>query len=247
MLKFECAQKCAHKYSLNGDVFMSTKGLQKKGIERRNKMIHAAVVLFLENGYEKTTTARIAKAAGFSATSFFAAFSTKEELLLTLVKFMFSGQFLGAEQLSAFSDDPLVLYGIETGIQLNITEISEALREIYVAAYSLPTTSDYIYASMEGKIEHIFGRFLEDGEAKDFYEMEIASAGIMRNFMAKPCDVYFTIDNKVKRFLDCSMRVYGVPEEKRRRVIETVLSIDLNAAAKNIISQAIATAERGFE
>ena len=73
--------------------------LHKKGIERRNKMIHAAVVLFLENGYEKTTTARIAKAAGFSATSFFAAFSTKEELLLTLVKFMFSGQFL---ELSSF-------------------------------------------------------------------------------------------------------------------------------------------------
>ena len=33
------------------------KGLQHKGIVRRNKMIYAAVKLFLENGYEKTTTA----------------------------------------------------------------------------------------------------------------------------------------------------------------------------------------------
>lgn len=221
--------------------------LHKKGIERRNKMIHAAVVLFLENGYEKTTTARIAKAAGFSATSFFAAFSTKEELLLTLVKFMFSGQFLGAEQLSAFSDDPLVLYGIETGIQLNITEISEALREIYVAAYSLPSTSDYIYATMADKIENIFGRYVPGGEKKDFYELEIASGGIMRGFMAKPCDIYFTVENKIKRFLDCSMRIYGVPDEKRQEVINAVLLLDLNAAAENIISTAIATAERGFE
>ena len=30
------------------------KGLQPSGIRRRNKMIYAAVVLFLENGYEKT-------------------------------------------------------------------------------------------------------------------------------------------------------------------------------------------------
>lgn len=221
--------------------------LHKKGIERRNKMIHAAVVLFLEKGYEKTTTACIAQAAGLSATSFFAAFSTKEELLLTLVKFMFSGQFLGAEQLSAFSDDPLVLYGIETGIQINITETSEALREIYVAAYSLPSTSDYIYATMADKIESIFGKYVPGGEKKDFYELEIASGGIMRGFMAKPCDIYFTVENKIKRFLDCSMRVYGVPDEKREEVINTVLSIDLNAAAENIISKAIATAERGFE
>ena len=45
------------------------KGLQHKGIVRRNKMIYAAVKLFLENGYEKTTTASIAKAAGMSPSS----------------------------------------------------------------------------------------------------------------------------------------------------------------------------------
>ena len=46
------------------------KGLQHKGIVRRNKMIYAAVKLFLENGYEKTTTASIAKAAGMSPLPF---------------------------------------------------------------------------------------------------------------------------------------------------------------------------------
>ena len=61
------------------------KGLQHKGIVRRNKMLYAAVQLFLENGYEKTTTASIAKAAGMAPSSFFAAFENKEALLLTLV------------------------------------------------------------------------------------------------------------------------------------------------------------------
>ena len=69
------------------------KGLQHKGIVRRNKMIYAAVKLFLENGYEKTTTASIAKAAEMSPSSFFAAFDNKEALLLTLVKTMFGSQF----------------------------------------------------------------------------------------------------------------------------------------------------------
>ena len=69
------------------------KGLQHKGIIRKNKMLYAAVQLFLENGYEKTTTASIAKAAGMAPSSFFAAFENKEALLLTLVKTMFGSQF----------------------------------------------------------------------------------------------------------------------------------------------------------
>ena len=69
------------------------KGLQPSGIRRRNKMIYAAVVLFLENGYEKTTTAQIARRAGMSATSFFAAFPNKEAILYALVREMLAEQF----------------------------------------------------------------------------------------------------------------------------------------------------------
>lgn len=46
------------------------KGLQPKGIARRNKMLLAAITRFLVDGYEKTTTASIAKVAGMSASSF---------------------------------------------------------------------------------------------------------------------------------------------------------------------------------
>lgn len=45
------------------------------------------------------------------------------------------------------AEDSLLLYGLETGLQLHITELSEPLRELYVTAYSLPSTSDYIYKS----------------------------------------------------------------------------------------------------
>ena len=53
---------------------MAGHGLQARGIARRNKMLKAATFLFLEQGYEKTTTTQIATAAGMSQASFFAAF-----------------------------------------------------------------------------------------------------------------------------------------------------------------------------
>ena len=77
------------------------RGLQERGIIRRNKMLHAAIALFLEHGYEKTTTAQIARQAGMSPASFFAAFENKEALLLALTKIMFSGQFQKAEGMLA--------------------------------------------------------------------------------------------------------------------------------------------------
>ena len=35
----------------------------------------------------------------------------------------------------------------------------------------------------------------------DFYESDIGSAAIMRGYMARPCDVYFTLERKLERFL----------------------------------------------
>lgn len=122
------------------------KGLQPKGIARRNKMLLAAIQLFLEQGYEKTTTAQISRAAGMSPTSFFAAFENKEALLLKLTQIMFENQFEKARSF-AENHEPLMVYCLETALQINITELSESLREIYVMAYTLPSTSEYIYRS----------------------------------------------------------------------------------------------------
>lgn len=181
------------------------KGLQPSGIRRRNKMIYAAVVLFLENGYEKTTTAQIARRAGMSATSFFAAFPNKEAILYALV------------------------------------------RELYMTAYSLQSTSEYIYQNISKKLETFFAPYLPGAQASDFYELEIASAGVMRGFMGRPCDLYFTIERKLRRFLSCCMRLYCVPEEKQEQVIARVLQMDLRTQAQEIVGEAVRRAEAGFE
>lgn len=177
--------------------------------------------------------------------SFFRAFASKEALLLELVRRMFGGQFALAEQHSGI-EDPVLLYAVETSLQLHIAELTEPLRELYVVGYSLPTTSAYIYQSMVGRLQSIFGKYMPDLELKDFYEMEIASASIMRGFMAMPCDVYFTMEAKISRFLECSLKLYDVPQEQRKGVIAAVLQMDLRRMAEEIIQKTVAQAEEGF-
>lgn len=222
------------------------KGLQPKGIARRNKMLLAAIQLFLEQGYEKTTTAQISRAAGMSPTSFFAAFENKEALLLKLTQIMFENQFEKARSF-AENHEPLMVYCLETALQINITELSESLREIYVMAYTLPSTSEYIYRSTAIQIKNIFATYMPDAEDKDFYEMDIASGSITRGFMAKPCDMYFTLDRKLRRYLDCCLKLYNVPAEKRNSLIEAVLAVDLNSVAAKLIEEIVAKAETGLE
>ena len=194
---------------------MLLRGKQASGLLTQQKMLRAAVKLFFKKRYEGTMTAEIARAAGMPPSSFFRAFPSKEALLLELDKRMFSGQFALAEQHSA-AQDPVLLYAVETAIQLHIAELTEPLRELYVTAYTLSSTSAYLYRSTAKRLEGIFGDDLPDVEAKDFYEMEIASTGMMRSFVAVPCDMYFTVERKIARFLECALKLYNVPSERRR-------------------------------
>ena len=222
------------------------KGKLLNGLVTQQKVLRAAVALFLEKGYTRTTTGEIAKAAGIGQSSFFHVFPSKEALLLELVKRMFGGQFDLAGQYSG-TEDHVFLYAVETSLQLHIAELTDPLRELYVVGYSLPTTSAYIYHSTAKRLQTIFGAYLPDAQPKDFYEMEIASASIMRGFMSVPCDLYFTPEAKITRFLECSLKLYDVPKEKRAAITAAVLQMDLHAMAAGIIQQTVQQAEKGFE
>ena len=222
------------------------KGKLLNGLITQQKVLRAAVALFLEKGYTKTTTGEIARAAGIGQSSFFHVFPSKEALLLELVQRMFAGQFDLAGQHSG-AEDPVFLYAVETALQLHIAELTEPLRELYVVGYTLPSTSAFIYRSTAARLQKIFGPYVPGAQPKDFYEMEIASGSIMRGFMSVPCDVYFTMEAKISRFLDCALKLYDVPKEKRAAITAAVLQIDLHTMALDIIQKTVQQAEKGFE
>ena len=202
------------------------KGLQAKGLARRDKMLLAAITHYLADGYEKTTTASIAKAAGMSASSFFAAFETKEALLLLLVKHMFSNQFNEIFSIIGSNAEPVMIYAAETSLQLYLSELSEPLRELYVTAYSLPTTSEFIYQNTAKELEQFFAPYNPGSSSRD---------------------VYFTMNDKLRRFLGCCFTLYHVPQSLQEQVIESVLEMDLHTTAVNLVNSVVAQAEAGFE
>ena len=93
------------------------------------KILDAAKKEFLEKGYEGTTTAEIARAAGMTPSSFFRAYPSKEALLLELVRRMFGGQFDLAGQHSGAAD-PVFPYAVETALSLSIATAQRKARSL---------------------------------------------------------------------------------------------------------------------
>ena len=162
--------------------------------DARRRVLAACARLFLEKGYTKTRMVDILRAADVSSSSFQNIFGAKDGVLTAFVEIMFSGQFDAARQLAADAPTPVHVYAVETALQLALTELSENLRDIYVEAYTFPATAEIIHRSTTAELQAAFGAYLPGCAESDFYEMELGTAGMMRGYMARRCDPYFTLD-----------------------------------------------------
>lgn len=221
--------------------------MRRDGIETKKKILTVCVRLFLEQGYKETSITQITENAGVTRGSFQNLFRTKDAVLLELVETMFSGQFGAARSITDRHLPPVYAYAVETAIQLTLTELNERLREIYLEAYTLPDTAEYIHLHTTAELKQIFGESFPDYADSDFYEMEIGTAGLMRGYMARKCDIHFPLDRKLHRFLTAAMRVYRVPEEQQRQVLAFIQSLDIRRIAAEVMEKLFAVLEMKFD
>lgn len=210
----------------------------------KTKCLHAAAKLFLEKGYTESTVREIAEEAGINVSAMIRTCGSKEDILCELVAYVLEGQFDSIKRmLKGITEDKILFYAAETTLQLYMAESSEHIRELYSVSYSLPKTSEIIYHAITQKLEDIFKEHLPGLKTKDFYEYEIASAGIMRNFMTVPCNMYFTMERKVSRFLETTFLVYRVSDDKIKEAINFVSGFDYPTIAQNVISNMLSYLE----
>ena len=215
--------------------------------QTRAQVLRYAVELFLEQGYQETTLDQIAQRIDRTKGAVLRAYPDKESILYALVTHMFRVQFSTARSLLGEKADPLLVYCVETAMQLHICELGEPLRDLYTSAYTLPTTSDFIYRSTAQELRLIFGKYLPDAAESDFYELDLVSGGVMRGLMARKCDMYFTIEKKITLFLQCALKIYDVPAQERETVIPQVLAMDLAAMARSTVENTVLLAQAGFD
>ena len=213
----------------------------------KKRILTVCVKLFLEKGYKKATLAEIIEKANVSYSSFQNIFRAKDGVLTELAEFMFSNQFAMARASAGEKLPPVCVYAVETAIQMTLTELNENLREIYIEAYTQKEASEFILRETAKELHQIFGPYQPELPAQDFYDMEIGSAGIMRGYMAHPCDEDLTLEKKLRMFLTMSLRAYHVPEEEIGQTIRFVEGLDIRAVAERVMHTLFQTLAMRYE
>ena len=202
----------------------------------RKRALYTSARMFLEQGYTAASLRHIAAEAGMNIGSLINLFRNKEDILCELVEYVIEGQFTAARKMICdVTEDKILLYATETTLQLYMAESAEHIREMYNVAYSLPKSMAIIRRNITEKLMDIFGELHPDFTYKDFYKLEIASGGIMRGFISCPCDDEFTMKDKVGAFLETTLLIYRVPQEKINEAIAFVERFDYPDIAQQII------------
>ena len=107
--------------------------------------------------------------------------------------------------------------------------------------------AEIIHRSTTAELQAAFSAYLPGCAECDFYEMELGTAGMMRGYMARRCDPYFTLERKIRRYLSMSLSALQVPAQEREQVIAFVAEIDMLAQARKVVDAVLASLSVQFD
>lgn len=234
-------------YSLENRKEVIIIAITGENLPTKERILSVCVRLFLEQGYKKTKVSDIAEQASVSNSSFQHFFRAKDGVLTELVRFMYGNQFQIARSTTGETLPPVYVYAVETAVQIALTELNENLREIYLEAYTHEEALDFIQQSTARELYRIFGSYQPELDERDFYTLELGTSGLMRGYMAHPCDQELTLEKKLRGFLASSLRIFCVPEDEVQKVLAFVLGLDIHSISQNVMGELFKALAMHFE
>ena len=178
----------------------------------------------------------ISKLSGVPKTKILYEMNSKEGILGLLVAKFLDGVAEASDAVSKkLTDDKMLIFMANEVLQIYMAEMNEDMRNLYLSAYSMPKTSEEVLRRRAELFYKDFGEDFPDLELKDFYELEIASMGIMRAYMSVPCSMYFTLEAKTDRLISTILKIYDIDNKRIEEVKEFMKKIDFEAVAKKTV------------
>lgn len=202
----------------------------------RDRVVLAAAELFMKQGFSNTSVKEISVESGVSENAIYYEMKTKEAIIAELIGYVIEYQReVTSDYLKTITEDRLLRYCFEKTLQLYISETNENIRELYTTVYSIPKTWDYIKETNAEALKYVFGERFPDFGFKDYYELEIATGGIMRGYLTVPCNMYFTRRQKVKRYIETTLRVFSVDDETINSTLKFISQFDFSKISSETV------------
>ncbi|HEX8524552.1 MAG TPA: TetR/AcrR family transcriptional regulator [Tepidisphaeraceae bacterium] len=140
--------------------------MRLKAPQRRQQLMDVASKLFAKHGYEATTTAAIAEAAGVTEPILYRHFESKQEMFIAIVKAMSAQTMQHWQELIRGIDDPAQqIRRISAELPEHMNQLADAYRVLHGA---LATSRDKKVLSVVKEhytdIEQFFSKIVRDGQ-----------------------------------------------------------------------------------
>lgn len=205
--------------------------------EAQINVIRATTKLFLQNGYTKTSLKMIEKESGVKVGNITYYFHSKEDLLKVLIEELMDFHTIMLEDVCDRKGDKLFAYAMEITVQIALCENNRSAWDLYSSAYNLPQTYEVIKSWAAEKNYNLFHDRLPDWTEHDFKDIEEVASGVELAALKSVCNRSFTLDKKISLFLNSLLMLYEVSEEERKKVIQKVLALDYEKAAKEMFDK----------
>ena len=209
--------------------------INKKRPNTRLQIIQLAAKLFIDEGYQNTSIAKLAKILDLSPGNITFYFKSKEQLLAVLVDEQIDFQRLMMEQAANEGTSSLLSYCLELAAMASICEEDDAAKEYFASAYTSDLTLKLIRKSDTEKTKAVFGNYCPNWTQEQWAATENIVSGIeYATIMTKETEI--PLPMQIERALNSIMLLYEVPEDLRRSKIQKVLSMDYRALGRKILA-----------
>jgi len=202
--------------------------------EVQNKVLAAALTLFLKQGYSQTTVKQIIRDAGVTNGTLFHFFPSKEDILMHLVKDVILGYADLADGMIK-KDDPFLRFALEIGLQLHAVIRQEAIGELYLEAYNSGRISKMIVEEASRRNRELFQSVRSEFDDDDFYRRTLAVKGILHAFIHDIVhDQNMESLSRIDGIMEIILSLFNLSAEEIRQTIRKMKRI-IKKQSENVI------------
>lgn len=199
----------------------------------KREIIQVANKMFLENGYLETSIKSIGEELGISAGHIMFYFPTKEHMLKVLIERLCEYQWKVLRESVENGDSSLMAICLELAVHKIICDENEAMRKLYIAAYTNPLPLEYIRHNDTERSKLLFREYCKDWDDAKFREVEILVSGIeYALFSAEPGVI--TWNNGIVGAIKSVLVIYNVPPKTQQMLLEQIGQIDCRNISRRI-------------
>ena len=208
-----------------------------KAIGTKLEIVKTATRLIWEKGYTAMSTRMVAAELDISVGNITYYYPSKDDLLSILVNSLCKFQRKFIEDVAEDGISSVMAVCLELMTMTSACESNPIAKDFFISSYQSPVTLKIIRESDTQKTETVFSEYCKGWSETDFIIAENIVSGIEYSMLVTEDTDEVSLEKRIESSLDVIMKLYDVPENIRKSLLQSVLSMDYREIGRNILNE----------